>query len=80
MKLSDRELEEVVSKYVDILNDQGPESVQERAYLDKYAKDPEILGLLRGARAVKSLFESFANFPEQTKAKRGSPRRKGKSV
>ena len=73
------EMDEILSKYVDILNDPGPESVQERAYLEKYAKNTEVLAVLRGARAVKALFESFGNFPTSARSKARKGRHKRKS-
>jgi hypothetical protein len=68
MKSRERKLDEILSGYVDILNSQGLDSAQERAFLEKYAKDAEVLTLLRGARAIKGLFESFGQFPDDLKA------------
>lgn len=59
MSKPERDLDEILSVYVDILNDQGPDSAQERAYLEKYSKDAEATAILRGARAVKALFDSM---------------------
>ena len=61
---SGRSQDEILSAYVDILNTDGPESRRELSYLRKYADDPETLTLLRGARAVKALFEAFGDFPD----------------
>lgn len=59
-----RELDEILSAYIDILNGDGAESAEDLAYLQRYASDPEVLKLLRGARAVRALFEEFGDFPD----------------
>lgn len=59
----ERDLDEILSAYVDILNSQGPDSAQERAYLEKYSKDAEAAAILRGARAIKALFDSMGQSP-----------------
>jgi hypothetical protein len=71
-----RELDEILSGYADVLNGPGPESAQESAYLEKYAQDAEVLALLRGARAVKGLFESFGSFPDEARPEKTSPKGK----
>lgn len=74
-----RELDEILSGYADVLNGPGPDSTGERAYLEKCAQDPEALALLRSARAVKALFESFGDFPDVGAAKvAGRGQRKAK--
>jgi len=80
VKMEKLELDEILSKYVDILNDPGAESPEERAYLQKYANDAEVLAVLRGARAVKALFESFGNFPTPAKSVRRKGRHRRKST
>jgi hypothetical protein len=60
----DREMAEIVSAYGDILATDGPESPRELAYLRKYADNPEVLKLLRCARAVKALFEAYGDFSD----------------
>jgi hypothetical protein len=57
------ELDEILSGYADVLGGPGLDSAQERAFLEKYSKDAEVLALLRGARAVRGLFEAFGEFP-----------------
>ena len=80
MKERDPELEEILSGYVDILNAQGPESPEELAYLRKYAGHDEALKLLRGARAVKALFNAFGDFPDLGPAKGPGFKREPKSL
>ena len=63
MGKSKRDLDEILSDYVDILNSQGPDSAQERAYLKRYAKDAEASAILQGARALKALFDSLGQPP-----------------
>ena len=63
MTKPERDLDEILSAYVDILNSKGPDSAQERAYLEKYSQDAEASAVLRGARAVKALFDAFGQFP-----------------
>lgn len=63
-KSCDRELDEILSAYADILNEDGAGSSRELAYLEKYTHDPEVLKLLRGARAVKAFFEAYGDFPD----------------
>ncbi len=69
MKTREEELEAVLNDYIDILNADGAESRRELEYLAKYADDPEALKLLRGARAVKALFEAYGDFPDLGQAK-----------
>jgi hypothetical protein len=69
-----QELDEILSGYADVLAGPGLDSAQERAFLEKYAKDEEVLSMLRGARAVKGLFEAFGEFPDYLVAQKG-PRR-----
>ncbi len=71
-----RDLDEILSGYADVLGGPGLDSAQERAYLEKYAKDKEALDMLRGARAVKGLFEAFGEFPDDLSA--GKSSRRGK--
>jgi len=59
-----RELEEILSRYVEILNAEGAESAKELEYLKRYADDLAALNLLRGARAVRALFEAYGDFPD----------------
>lgn len=59
-----RELDEILSRYADILNSDGDASAREQAYLKRYAADEDVLRLLHGARAVKTLFEAFGEFPD----------------
>lgn len=63
-KSRQRELDEILSLYGGILNRDGADSEAEIAFLKKYAGDEEVLKLLRGARAVKTLFEAFGDFPD----------------
>ena len=74
-----RELDEILSGYADVLAGPGLDSAQERAYLEKYAKDEEVLAMLRGARAVKGLFATFGEFPDDLTAETHSQPRKKKS-
>ena len=74
-----RELDDILSGYADVLGSHGLDSTQERAYLEKYAKDAEVLALLRGARAVKGLFEAFGEFPSDLLSERSIPGRKKRS-
>jgi hypothetical protein len=69
-----RELDDILSGYIDILNAEGPESAKELAYLKKYADDAEALRLMHGARAVKALFESYGDFPDLSSGKEKEPR------
>lgn len=63
-KRSKRELDEILSRYADILNEQGAESHDEREFLRKYAREDEVMALLHGVRAVKALFEAYGEFPD----------------
>ena len=74
-----RELDEILSGYADVLGGPGLDSAQERAFLEKYAKDEEVLAMLRGARAVKGLFEAFGEFPDDLLAEKSSRRGKKRS-
>jgi hypothetical protein len=73
------ELDEILSGYVDVLAGPGLDSAQERAFLEKYAKDEEVLSMLRGARAVKGLFEAFGEFPVDLVAEKSSGHGRKKS-
>ncbi len=81
MEKKEREgrLDEILTGYVDILNPQGAESPAELAYLRKYADDPEALKLLRGARAVQALFDSFGDFPDLGTTKKKPQKSRSKS-
>jgi len=59
-----RHVDDILSRYVDILNTDGPESPKELSFLKEHGGDSETVKLLRGARAVKALFESFGDFPD----------------
>jgi len=59
-----RDLDEILSRYADILNMDGVASARDQAYLKTYAADEHVLRLLHGARAVKALFEAFGEFPD----------------
>ena len=63
-KRAKRELDEILSRYTDILNDKGAESREEREFLTRYAKEGEVMELLHGVRAVKALFEAYGDFPD----------------
>lgn len=69
VKTREEELEAVLNDYIDILNADGAESRRELEYLAKYADDSEAMRLLRGARAVKALFEAYGDFPDLGQAK-----------
>jgi len=71
-----RHVDEILSRYVDILNTDGPESPKELAFLREHGGDAETVKLLRGARAVKALFESFGDFPDLGSRRNG----RGKST
>ena len=79
-KSRESRLDEILSGYVDILNMDGPESATELAYLRKYVDDPEAVRLLRGARAVNALFESFGDFPDLGPCKRKAREPQPKSI
>lgn len=74
MTKAERDLDEILSAYVDILNSQGPDSAQERAYLKKYSQDVEASALLQGARAVKALFDAFGHIPPADQAQEAPPK------
>lgn len=57
------EVADILSAYVDMLNEHGLEAPQEVAFLRRYVADPEVLRLLRSARALKAFFDSFGDFP-----------------
>ena len=68
-KRAKKELDEILSRYADILNEQGAESREELAFLAKYAGEDEVLALLHGVRAVKALFSAYGDFPDLGQAK-----------
>ena len=74
-KRTQKELDEILSRYADILNDKGAESREEREFLGKYAGDEEVKALLHGIRAVKALFEAYGEFPDLAPPK-GAGRKK----
>lgn len=65
----EKEVDEIVNAYIDILNAEGAESKKELAFLRKYAGDPEIVQLLRSARAVSAMFDAFGRFPNLSSLK-----------
>jgi len=77
-KRSKKELNEILSRYADILNEQGAESREELAFLAKYAGEEEVIALLHGVRAVKALFTAYGDFPDlgHRKGRRRKPETK----
>ncbi len=59
-----RKLNDILSRYIRILNKDGADSEKEVAFRNRHADDPGVLRLLHGARAVKALFELHGDFPD----------------
>lgn len=79
-KRAKRELDEILSRYTDILNEKGAESLEERQFLRKYAQEEEVMALLHGVRAVKALFEAYGDFPDVGQAKGRNRKAEPKSL
>lgn len=60
MKKRDRELADLLSAYVDVLNEHGVDSPREVAFRRRKRSDPELIPLLEAARAMKIFFQALS--------------------